>query len=637
MTHIGSGKITRKATYRADIQGLRAVAVLLVLTFHAGLPIVGGFIGVDVFFVISGYVITNMLMREWSTNDSISLGRFWRRRFFRLSPALALVVAATFIASALLLLPLQQQMAYQTGIGALFFVANIVIARNTGGYFDAPAETNPLLNTWSLSVEEQFYFVFPLFMVAALVLGRRFGRSRLFPYLAIGTIGGISFALTMASSALGIEAATWVNFYSPVTRSWEFAVGALLALATQGKRPPRSGAARASRWTGGIGLALGALLINEATPFPGPWTLLPVVATALLLFGGSDASQRSRILAYPALVKIGDWSYSIYLWHWPVIVFLLALGVTDPWWLLTAALLSFIPAVLSYRFIESPIRTWEPKGSVKPVAAIAGVLGTPLLLVPILTATATPSPRFNGSIGVSYLETIWATAYDCELEQEQNAGSRCFQSQPSRPTDLLIIGDSHAEDLYLGFSRELPELNVEYVYLPGWPFGDAANFRTTLAQFQAPTDLRAVILSASWEESVANHEFVAETIRAFRDLDVPVFITDDRPKFSFTAEKCLYQPLVGSRARCYEGSQVFEERYTDFIPILQDLTRKFDQTYILNTSAGFCSDGLCSMVSGDDILYADDGHLNELGSVKTAARLLQQDTSLQQALASAAP
>nr|MCH9789142.1 acyltransferase [Actinomycetes bacterium] len=176
-----SSVVEQGSGYRADIQGLRAIAVLLVITFHAGLPVVGGFLGVDVFFVISGFVITSMLLREWHTYGRIRLATFWRRRFFRLTPALALTVFVVFILAALILLPLQQQVAYQTGLGALFFVANIVIARNTGGYFDAPAERNPLLNTWSLSVEEQFYLLFPLLLAGALVIWRRNRRLSWMP------------------------------------------------------------------------------------------------------------------------------------------------------------------------------------------------------------------------------------------------------------------------------------------------------------------------------------------------------------------------------------------------------------------------------------------------------------------------
>ena len=156
------------AARRRDIQGLRAIAVLVVVAFHAGLPMPGGFVGVDVFFVISGYVIATMLQREWQATGRVDFVRFYVRRFKRLTPALALTVLVTMLVSAFVLSPLgSQQAAGQTALGALFLSANAVIATITGGYFDAPAEGNPLLNMWSLSVEEQFYLIFPLLLAVA--------------------------------------------------------------------------------------------------------------------------------------------------------------------------------------------------------------------------------------------------------------------------------------------------------------------------------------------------------------------------------------------------------------------------------------------------------------------------------------
>jgi len=220
---------------RFDIQGLRAVAVLLVVAFHAGLPVPGGFVGVDVFFVISGFVITGMIHRERSSTGRFRFGRFYLRRFKRLTPALSLMVAVTMVLAFCLLSPFtEQQPAAQTGIGAMLLVANFMIAYKTGDYFDAPAESNPLLHTWSLSVEEQFYLVFPAILLLGWVLSQR-GRRRI-PWVAVlvGTAALISFGLVMmGASALDPSTAKYLlEFYSPLTRAWEFAVGALLALAT---------------------------------------------------------------------------------------------------------------------------------------------------------------------------------------------------------------------------------------------------------------------------------------------------------------------------------------------------------------------------------------------------------------------
>ena len=215
---------------RRDIQGLRAVAVLLVVAFHARLPLPGGFVGVDVFFVISGFVITAMLQREWLAHGRIRFREFYVRRFKRLTPALALMVTVTVIASALLLSPLgAQQTTAQTAIGAMLLVANVVIARTTGGYFDAPAEANPLLNTWSLSVEEQFYLAFPFVLVLGWFLWRRSARARFAPLLIVAAVTLVSFALSVAD-ARGYDLPlpmSSVGFYGPLTRAWEFGAGSL--------------------------------------------------------------------------------------------------------------------------------------------------------------------------------------------------------------------------------------------------------------------------------------------------------------------------------------------------------------------------------------------------------------------------
>jgi len=219
---------------RADIQGLRAIAVLAVIAYHAGLPIPGGFTGVDIFFVISGFVITEMLLRERKSRTQISLKNFYLRRFKRLMPALAVMVTFTVLASSLLLSTQgPQQIAAQTGLGAMLFAANIVIAYTTGNYFDAPAESNPLLHTWSLSVEEQFYFIFPALLVAVWSINRlRYSKHA--ATITISLISLFSFGLALIGSRgygylLGGNA--WlIEFYSPFTRIWEFGVGALLAL-----------------------------------------------------------------------------------------------------------------------------------------------------------------------------------------------------------------------------------------------------------------------------------------------------------------------------------------------------------------------------------------------------------------------
>ena len=603
----------------------------MVIAFHANLPVPGGFVGVDVFFVISGYVITNMLLREWQQYGRIRLARFWRRRFFRLTHALALLIAFTFVLSALILFPREQQIAYQTGTGALFLVANIVIARNTGGYFDAPAEQNPLLNTWSLSVEEQFYLLFPFLLVAALLIRRRSPHLRWAPLAVIGLVGVVSFMLTMWSQSATGQSLTWLNFYSPVTRSWEFAAGSLLALATWGRATLARVPSSVLAFFGGLGLLVSAFVITKETPFPSAWTLLPVIATVLLLIAGDAAGRRSRLLTNPLLVRIGDWSYSLYLWHWPIIVFAVALGLWQPAWLMLAAAISFIPALLSYRFVEQPLRAWTPNRRFTRGLTAAAIVAGPIALVPIATAVATPEPRYQGSVDTQYLDTIAATSVPCTIPQIPGSGSRCYQSKADRPIDVVVVGDSHAEHLYLGVANQLADQNVAYVYLPNWPYETSENTVLTFDSIAQTDSIDTVIVNSRWDEEGARS---AELTRVLGQLDSSkksVFVADDGPTFSFHAEQCQYERIIGPSPQCDEDSSAFLARYEGYRPALEQQITVLPGASLLETSVGFCESGRCSMTRGGELWFADHGHLNELGSERVIARLIEQDQAFRSA------
>lgn len=381
-------------SWRRDIQGLRAVAVLMVVLFHARLPVPGGFTGVDVFFVISGYVITAMLRREYLARGTISFRTFYLRRFLRLWPALALVVTVVALLSLVLLSPFgpQQTMA-ATGIGAMLMSANLVIAHAAGDYFAVTAKTNPLLNTWSLSVEEQFYLVFPALLLAGwLMAGRRSRRihesiglvaiiSVLSLVLSIGWSLGGTFLAGLTGYFGGPEA---FAFYGPLSRVWEFGIGALIALLVSAGFSLHGLPARVAS-LGGIALVIAsAFLITDLMPFPGAIAIIPVLGTALVILGG-ESTVVNRILAWRPMVAVGDWSYSWYLWHWPVIVFTALILPANPLALVLAAALSLIPAVLSYRFVETPLRTYRPGrprrtggiiaiASIVPIALCAGLI-----------------------------------------------------------------------------------------------------------------------------------------------------------------------------------------------------------------------------------------------------------------------
>ena len=367
------------------------MAVLLVVVFHARLPISGGFVGVDVFFVISGFVITAMLHRELLADRRIHLPRFYLRRFMRLTPALAAMVSIVALIAVVLQSPFgPQQTVATTGLGSMLLSANFVIAGAAGDYFAAASTTNPLLNTWSLSVEEQFYLFFPTLLAVGWLLGRRLGRRTLVPLVIIAVVSLGSFAISLMWTFGGDIASGLTHlfggpevfaFYGPFSRVWEFGIGAALAIiVARGIRMPVVIAAAAG--LGGAALVIAsALMITEASPFPGVIELVPVVGSALLLVAGTHpGSPVNRVLGVRPMVAVGDISYSWYLWHWPLIVFTGVLLPGEPLALVIAAVASLLPAWLSYRFLEQPIRNRRGRSRSRTVVVIAFTSLTPIAL-----------------------------------------------------------------------------------------------------------------------------------------------------------------------------------------------------------------------------------------------------------------
>lgn len=435
--------------WRPDIQGLRALAVLVVVAFHAGLPVPGGFVGVDVFFVISGFVITAMLNREWSKSGRLDFGNFYIRRFKRLTPALAFMIAVTLVASFFILSPLgSQQTAVGTAVGAVFLCANFVIGRTTGGYFDLPAHLNPLLHTWSLSVEEQFYLIFPSLLALGWYAANRWKKLRSATYVIVAVVAALSFSLTLTS---GISA-VW-NFYSPFTRAWEFAAGSLVFLSTLKLVPIR----RVGVVTviGAVGLVLVTFslwAITESTRFPGPWALLPVVGTALMIFAGSQCpNPLSRVLSSNVAVKIGDWSYSIYLWHWPFIVFASQLWPSDKRATLLAAAFSVVPALISYRRLEQPMRNLQLGRGRWLATAVAATCAPPLVLA--LTIASLPKLGWGPASSSEFkawrstlAETHAPVTRGCFSHGPYNQEyiDRCSWNGTDSGGPLYLVGDSNA-------------------------------------------------------------------------------------------------------------------------------------------------------------------------------------------------
>ena len=536
----------------------------------------------------------------------------------------------------------RQQVAARTGINAMFLLANFSIAHTTGNYFAAPAESNPLLHTWSLSVEEQFYLMFPAILLLGWVLSRR-GRRIRWVTVLVAAVALMSFWLAAAG--------VWpeLRFYGPFARSWEFAVGALLALATTRRWLSSEKHVRLLAWLGVALLVASAYLIDKTTPFPGPWTLLPVGGTLLLIAAGTQhATWVTRALTYPAIVTIGDWSYSIYLWHWPLKVFAVTLWPEVQFAGILAAILSILPAVASYRWVEQPLRRLPQLPRRRTIALIAAVLGPPILLADTVSLAAVDywQPRYKSSAMITHPgNTGWEgfyahlteSYYPCSDQSIRDTApkwraptgeeiTRCRQSKPDSRIDVALVGDSHVEHLFEGMAEAIADKNVVY-YIGGAasPFGFAVDglpmtswsgMDRIINHVASDPGIKTVVVSAAWAKEGVKPDDLVKMLGTFISSSKSVFVTDDVPMFDFDVMACKYRiaPLVPFSSKCSEDRKRFAAEYARYYPELKAAVDKVPGVQLLNTARYFCDDEVCRMTSGQSLLYRDQNHLNLTGS-----------------------
>ena len=453
--------------YRPDIDGLRALAVILVLVFHAfpaSLP--GGFTGVDVFFVISGYLISGII-HSGIAGGGFTYGDFYARRIRRIFPALIVVLAAAMVAGWFFLYADDYARLGHHASSAAAFAANFAFWREAS-YFDVAAGLKPLLHLWSLGVEEQFYLVWPIVLAAA-------ARWRRGPLITTLAIGAASFLIAIWTVRIDRTAA----FYAPWNRFWELLAGATLACieadaffnAAMNRAWSRRGIADAAAVIGIAAIAAGAWLIDESRVFPGLWALLPVGGTALLIAAGPRAIVNRTLLSQRIVVWIGLISYPLYLWHWPVLSFAhIILGavpsVAVRWSLLAVSVLL---ATITYRAIERPIRFGSHR------SLFVSGLPAAMALMFVLTYAVRlsggfidrPINRSDGARLVDYYVRMRQSgienAYrrDCDFMDWDNERTRdeidpsC--TRPGRAGTVMLWGDSFAQALSLGLRESLPD------------------------------------------------------------------------------------------------------------------------------------------------------------------------------------
>ena len=459
-------------TYRPDIDGLRALAVLCVLFFHAFSTIFpGGFIGVDIFFVISGYLISKIIFISLEKND-FSLINFLSRRVLRIFPALLIVILIFIVLGVQLLYIDELNQLYKHALSGLLFISNHTYSQESG-YFDLGSETKPFLHLWSLAIEEQFYLIWPVLLIGIYKLQPK----KLCTYILILII--VSFAWNIVQNRTNFAQ----SYYSLFCRAWELLLGAWLSIRnTQQNAKPYFNNDQASA-LGVIFIITGLIFITPNSVHPGVVTLLPVCGCALLIYAGPDAPFNRSILANKWLVAIGKVSFPLYLWHWSILSFWSIqfgseLSVIQK---LAALLISFVLAGVTFRFVESPIRrTTMPKRTAGLLILVAVGLGAFVLYL----------ERWGGSRNGFALDAAaqqfyakyanepsgrWLEKFESEFRHECNffqvqayyegnttnvpraeIAPSCFTADPTKEHRVLIWGDSHAQMLNSGLARYLP-------------------------------------------------------------------------------------------------------------------------------------------------------------------------------------
>jgi peptidoglycan/LPS O-acetylase OafA/YrhL len=649
--------------HRKDIDGLRAAAVLPVVLYHAGVPgVSGGFAGVDIFFVISGYLITQMIASDLQAGR-FSLMNFYARRVRRIVPALlAMLVAVT--AAALIFFTGPELGSYGVALAsAALFGANVYFWR-TQDYFTAEPEPSPLLHTWSLAVEEQFYILWPLALMLLFALGWR----KAMPWLtALGVVAGIALAIVL------VRINPQFSFYMLPARAWELLLGAVLVM---GLVPPLTRALyREIAAALGLAMVLASIVVlNNGMEVPGPWLLLPCLGAALLLHAGASGETiAGRALSWRPIVWIGLISYSLYLWHWPLLVLPQLILARDLAAHETSAaiVLSIAAAALSWRYVEQPFR----KASVQlPAAQTRFVMGgggalALMAAVGVALGHLLPASKIEGAVRTAEAQTF---TQKCLINENSSGGASelpplepCLSgANPAKAPEVVLWGDSHANHLQPALAawansngltvRQMAKALCPPV-LGAAPFTPPSNRRADCAAFntqalewiKATPSVRTVILAARWpiyvgasyprhgvtpilfkdeiptSDQAAREVLTASLAGMIKELTargIKVVVIGALPDFYQSGAKCVERARTFGwpENRCAADAWTTNERLA---PVDQAIRAALGSAALIETRDLFCTSFRCEPVKDGLLQFRDDNHVTPDGARRIIARL----------------
>ena len=666
---------------RQDVQVWRGLAVLAVMLSHFGGVLAGGFLGVDIFFAISGFVITLSFfgILQVSKSRKSALFEFWRRRFWRLVPALVTVIAVTLVATFFLLTPRAFGDQVEMALWSTFFAGNVGVELVTqADYFDQGAKENWLLHLWSLGVEEQFYFLFPFLFLFLVTL--RFGNSRR-KTLAIGflvvTVVSLTIALLNDFPTKGnfpgrieefLTGSSVLGYYSPVTRAWQFGVGILAALAVHGRDIRPRGALSI---VGVATLVLAFLFFPPADTLPGPQTVVPMLAITVLLIWRLPDRINAHLALRP-LRWLGDRSYSAYLWHWPLWTILLLFFSPGVELVLLAIFLTVALAQLTYRYVEQPFIRHQSRSAVSKTPQAASRLPALFIAIGLSFAIGFGPAVLAFHTGLERVGLITSRAETPKMDPLVNC---LVLSCAEEELDILLVGDSHAGALFTALESELNSANRNVraaitngcLHLPS-----RIIVSNSLACAKASEDIRTLIATgrpktvvlygytvgrftdinsgssqkisvryAGSEETIsadqgpeAYEAALTETARLISSIGSDVVIVGSTPDFPTSPHEIFrdgqtatqFRTLfAGFRDRQF-GHAVSKdellERHGQFVKIERLVAKQQLRVETIDSWAEICSPTICAQTDeAGNLLFADTDHVSAVGAERLASRV----------------
>jgi len=594
--------------HRLDIQGLRAIAVALVVLYHARFAFTGGFLGVDVFFVISGFVISEMIAREITESGKFSPSKFLARRLKRLFPALAAMLFAVILLSLFFeSWILEQSRTQVSAIAAILSISNWKFATDTVGYFDIGNELNPLLHTWSLGVEEQFYLLVPLVVTMGLALHRKLCFRTHYIVIIAGFIAAISIAIQIRFSLITTFDTSQLStsrrlvhqlgnpFYGTPARTWEFIIGVIACLFARSNFFRGAKRRIHVQSIGALVILLVAAITDGGIPKWSIPNITVVFVTAVVLVVGTSEprpDRRFNLLEWKPLVWIGDRSYGWYLWHWPFIVFATRLFSDSQITTILASVFSLVPAAVSFRWIENPLRSWAPPRSLTIVKKVS-LIAFPVLILFALAQITTP--WLTSQSGSEFSEVI----DNCSPNEQI-----CEYGKVDSKNSILLEGDSHAlslAPLLLAVANDLDHRLVICTKL----CIETHSIENLVDEFSITS-----VISMRQYQAIPGKTFDALIDFASSHSDLKTILLADNPRL-----KGFWHPptLLGKKARAVSLQFVLDQQQ-DSIDLLTKLDKSVQNITVIPTLDYICFDQQCPIKISGKFIYWDDNHLSVTGA-----------------------